>query len=238
MGTLTFEPLIPAALWMALAVAGLALLAWYGLRRPEAVARGRWVLSLGLMGAALAAVLIVLLNPTWVSEIPPPAGKPLLNVLVDDSGSMAQPDAGGGATRYQAAAKVAAALASDLGNQFDVRVRTFSETSAAIDAKELPAHAPKGIATDLASAVAESLADDRPQGQATVLLSDGIQNLGGGTRAVQEAARWAKALAAPVYTRTLGTTEAPVDLAVDLRSPQDLAFVGQQVPVAVRVAGR
>ena len=58
---------------MALAVAALALLAWYGLRRPEAVARGRWFLSLGLMAAAVAAVLAVLLNPTWVSEIPPPA---------------------------------------------------------------------------------------------------------------------------------------------------------------------
>lgn len=239
MGTLSFEPLIPPSLWMALAVVGLGLLVWYGLRRPEAIGRGRWWASLGLMGAALAAVLVVLLNPMWVTELPPPAGKPLLNVLVDDSSSMLMPDGGaGGATRYQAVATLAATLAARLENQFDVRVRTFSESSSPIDPKELPNHPVSGTSTDLASAVADSLAEDRPQGQALVLLSDGIHNAGGGVQPVLDAVRRAKSLASPIYTQTFGGTEAPIDLAVDLRSPQDLAFVGQQVPVAVRVTAR
>jgi hypothetical protein len=130
MGSLSFEPLIPGSLWMALAVVGLALLTWYALRRPEAVRRGRWMVVILLMGAAMATVLGVLLNPTWVTELPPPAGKPLLSVLVDDSGSMSVPDGGGGTnrdgdTRYEVAATLAQSLSSSLSNQFDVQVRIF-----------------------------------------------------------------------------------------------------------------
>ena len=50
-----------------------------------------------LMGIALALPLTILLNPTWHDRVPPPAGKPLLTVLVDSSASMAthdSPDAG------------------------------------------------------------------------------------------------------------------------------------------------
>src|SRR5438270_437076 len=124
---MTFDPLIPASLWMALAACGLALLSWYGWRRAGVVSRRRWAAVLGLMSAALALVLLVLLNPTWLRELPPPAGKPLLNVLVDVSGSMATPDANG-AVRYRAASQVASELAERLGQEgrFEVRVRTFS----------------------------------------------------------------------------------------------------------------
>src|SRR5687767_6081770 len=115
MTSLSFEPLIPGALWLALAVAGAAMLAWYALRRPAGATRGRWAAAVALMTLALAAVMVVLLNPTWVREIPPPAGKPLLTVLVDASGSMAVPDGSGagskGTTRFYAAAQTAASLA-------------------------------------------------------------------------------------------------------------------------------
>lgn len=242
MGSLSFEPLIPGSLWMALAVAGVALLAWYALRRPEAIRRGRWALVNLLMGAAMATVLGVLLNPTWVTELPPPAGKPLLSVLVDDSGSMSVPDGAGantdGGTRYEVAAKLARSLSSDLERQFDVQVRTFSETTKAAGINDLTSRKPTGQATDLAVAVADVLADDRPQGQAVVVLSDGIHNAAGGAQPVLEAVRRAKSLAAPVYTRTIGSGGTTIDLAIELRSPQDMAFIGQRVPVTVRVAGR
>jgi hypothetical protein len=190
----------------------------------------------------MATVLGVLLNPTWVTELPPPAGKPLLSVLVDDSGSMSVPDGAGtnvdGGTRYEVAAKLAESLASNLANQFDVQVRTFSETTKAVGMNDLTAHEPKGQSTDLAVAVADVLADDRPQGQAVVVLSDGIHNAAGGAQPVLDAVRRAKSLAAPVYTRTIGGGGTTIDLAIELRSPQDMAFIGQRVPVTVRVAGR
>src|SRR5918997_468017 len=173
MNNLSFEPLIPASLWMALAVVGAALLAWYAWRRPNAITRGRWVAAVGLMTLALATVLGVLLNPTWVRELAPPPGKPLLSVLVDDSSSMIVPDGAGAGetgTRYEVAAKLAESLASSLDNQFDVQVRAFSESSTSVGLKDLPARAPKGQATDLAVAVGDVLAEDRQKGQAVVVL--------------------------------------------------------------------
>jgi len=93
MQQLVFDPRIPLALWVALAVA--ALIAWLGyawmsrtrLPRP----RRAWVLA--LMAATLTIPLAILLNPTWLEYLPPPAGKPRLTILVDTSASMATADA-------------------------------------------------------------------------------------------------------------------------------------------------
>src|SRR5688572_15682545 len=169
MRTLSFEPLLPASLWMALAAAAVGLLAWYAWRRPPVMRRWRWTAVVFLMASAVALVLLVLLNPTWVREIPPPAGKPLLNVLVDVSGSMSTRDAPGGAPRSAVARDVASALSAKLENRFEVRVRTFSETSqpaalADLHTAAAPPPSPVGSpgaspgqSTDLAAAIAESL---------------------------------------------------------------------------------
>src|SRR3954469_14747427 len=99
MGSISFEPLIPPSLWLALAAGAVALLGWYALRRPDAVGRARWAAGIFLMTASVAGGVVVLLTPTGVREVAPPPGKPLLTVLVDSSASMATVDAGGRA-RY------------------------------------------------------------------------------------------------------------------------------------------
>ena len=249
MESLRFEPLIPGALWMALAVAGAALLLFYAVRRrPTGVPRRRWGGIIALMVAAVALVLVVLLNPTWVREIPPPAGKPLLTLLVDASASMLTPDAEGG-PRYDAALRSASKIVDDLSDRFDVRVRTFADAGAIdADLAGLRAQRPAGPATDLAAGVAGTLGEDRPQGQAVVVLSDGIHNASvpgnapgasaaSGAQRVLEAARAARSVGAPVYTRTFGSAEAGdgFDLRVEMRASQDLAFVGQRLAVTARV---
>ena len=80
MGSLTFEPLIPASLFAFLAVAGAVLLVVYALSRPGSIPRYRWVFAMLLMIAGFALVLIVLLNPTLVRPLPGPPGKPLLTI--------------------------------------------------------------------------------------------------------------------------------------------------------------
>lgn len=232
---MTFEPLIPASLWLALAVASAALLAWYALRRPPTLSRVRWAGVVALMGVALALSLLILLNPIHVRPIPPPPGKPLVTVLVDASASMGTPDAESGSTRYAIASAIAKDLSSQLADRFDVRVRTFSGATTAADTADLASHRPDGQTTDIATALTDSLMEDRPQGQALVLLSDGIQNVGNGPDPVLDAARRAKGLDVPVYTRTLGGSAGTMDLAVEMRSSQDMAFAGQRVPVNVRV---
>src|SRR5947209_6591708 len=127
MGTLSFEPLIPLPLWLALAVAGAGLLGWYAYGRPGALPPRRWAGVLALMGCGLLLVLGILLNPTWIEPATPPAGKPLLTILLDTSASMATPDAAQGRSRYQAATAVVQAFAQSMGERYDVRVLGFTD---------------------------------------------------------------------------------------------------------------
>ena len=189
------------------------------------------------MALAAAVPLVMLLNPTWLERIPPPAGKPVLTILLDRSASMATRDADSGQTRYEAGAAIAAAVARDLKDRYDVRIRTFADRSSAVAAESLAQQEPDGAVTDLATAVQESFEEDQPQGQAALLLSDGIHNAGSVERLRQSIGK-AKVMAAPVYVKTIGGPAAVSDIEVSLQQPQELAFVTQRVPVAVSVRQR
>jgi hypothetical protein len=237
MGTLTFEPLISPALWAALAVAAVSLMVWYAWRRPVQMGRARWTTIIALMSAGLAGVLIILLNPTWVEQLPPPEGKPRLTVLVDASASMGTADLPGGKSRYAEAARLAAELDSGLRQEFDVRARTFAAAASPAEFDSLAGVRPEALVTDLAAAVASATDEDRPQGQAVVLLSDGSHNAGG-AEPVLEAVRLARAMAAPVYCMTLGGAAEVRDMALEVVTPQEVAFVGQQISIEARLTHR
>ena len=96
MTRITFDPCVPLALWVPLALAAAALLAWYAAAGRRRLPARRWWAVVTLMALAAAVPLVVLLNPTWLERIPPPPGKPLLTILVDRSASMATRDAGSG----------------------------------------------------------------------------------------------------------------------------------------------
>ncbi len=225
------DPVISPVLWITLAAASVVLLGWYALARPGNLGRGRWAAIITLMALAMALVLGVLLNPTWMVEEPPPAGKPRLTVLVDASASMATPDGAGGKTRYAEAAAQAAELVRRAGDQVEARVATFAETAQPASVAELAARQPDGPLTDVAGVLVDALKEDCPQGQAVALLTDGIQTAEGAAEAVKRAAALAKAMNVPVYVRTVGTEGVGVDLRVELRSPQELTFMGQKVAV-------
>lgn len=238
MSSLSFEPLISPALWVLLTVAALALPAWYSRRRPAAISRARWAAVLVLQLLALAAVFVVLLNPTWVVPVRAPAGKPSLTILVDETASMTTPDGTESLTRFQAAARTAAECIDKLQDRFDIQLLTCGTIPKRADVKSLANAVPTSQSTDLAAAILAGVEQDRPQGQAVVLLSDGIHNAGGTSRVI-DAARVAKAMACPVFTLTFGGNTSVKDLAVDLRSSQEIAFIGQklEVPVLIRQRG-
>ena len=96
-------------------------------------------------------------------------------------------DTGDGKSRYAAAADIARDLSRTLDDRFDVRVRTFSGSSDTGDVKDLAARKPEGQSTDIAMALGASLDPERPQGQAVVLLSDGLDNASGDFRRSVEA---------------------------------------------------
>lgn len=238
MRDLTFDPLIPLALWVPLAAAAGGLLAWYAAASRQRLPRRRWPAVIGLMALVVVLPLGILLNPTWLARVPPPAGKPLLTVLVDRSASMATRDAEGGASRFEAAAGIAREAARRLEDRYEIRVRMFADSSSLVAPEQLAGQRADGASTDLAAAVEESLDADRPQGQAVLLLSDGGHNAGGGLGRVIQAVAKAKALAAPLYAKTLGGPTVVRDLEVSLHMPQELAFVKQRVPVTVTLRQR
>jgi hypothetical protein len=236
MNRLALDPYIPLALWFPLALAAAGLLAVYAVAVRRRLPRRRAAV-IALMALALAVPLVMLLNPTWLERVPPPAGKPLLTILIDRSASMATPDEAG-APRFAAACRTAVEASRQLADRYDVRVRTFAADSAEVAADQLANQTPDGAATDLAGAVEDALVEERPQGQAILLLSDGGHNAGGGSARVLESIGKAKAMAAPLYAKTFGAQTEVSDLAVELDTPQELAFAGQKVPVLVRLQQR
>jgi len=238
MKSLAFDPYIPWSIWSTLALIAAGLMVWYAISGRNRLPRGRWWFVVALMSAAVVAPLTILLNPTWQERIPSPPGKPLLTVLVDRSGSMGTRDAGDGQTRFQAAAAIAVKTAKELGDRYEVCIRSFAESSSLSSAETIGGEKPEGAATDIAAAVEQALADDRAQGQAIFLLSDGIHNVMGGTERLRRSAAKSKAVDAPLFVKTLGGQAGVEDIEVALQQPQELAFIGQRIPVAVNVRQR
>jgi hypothetical protein len=232
----SLEPMLPLAYWLALAGAAVGALAWLAWRRPASVARRPWRWLVALAGAGAAVVLVLLLNPMRIEPIPQPPGPPLLTILVDATASMATPDMPGSRSRYQTAADWAAKL-SEKAAPFEVRVATFDRTMKALDVKELAGRMPDGLVTDLATVLREATAEQRPQGQMVALLSDGIHNAGE-TADVLKAAKDARALGCPIFVRSFGSDATARDLAVEVRTPREIAFVDQKVPIAASLLHR
>jgi len=235
MRTLVFSPHVPLALWVALAVAAAALLVWYALASRPRLTAGRHLLVISLMALGFVLPLIILLNPTWLETIPPPAGKPLLTLLVDTSQSMQTSDASGGVTRIEAAQKLADEVRDRLEARYDVRLLTFAgdaDELLAIGNEQLAA---EGELTDLGSALLAGIAENRPQGQAMLLLSDGIHNAGS-TASVLSASGKARAMDVPIFAHTLGGKLDVKNLKVQLRSPQELAFTGQELAIEAQLS--
>ncbi len=230
---LELEPFIPIALWLPLAALTVGLLVWYAVASRHRVPRRRWWALMVLMTVAAVTPLAILLNPTWLQRIAPPGGKPLLTILVDRSISMGTPDGESGSTRLSEARVLAAEIAEQLADRYEVRLREFALTSSAISPEQLALLEADGQASDVAEVIRQALDEDRPQGQALLLLSDGIHNAGGGRRSLEQAVAKAKASAAPVYVKTLGKDIDLRDLDVRLQRSEELAFTGQEVSVVV-----
>ncbi len=232
MQAVTFQPLIPPALWVTLAVALGILLTWYGWRAPARLPRWRWLGALGLTGLGGALALVILLNPNWTTTSPPPAGKPQLTVLVDRSASMSTPDTDEGATRWDAAARLADELRKQLAQRFDVRTLCFDARVTAADVTTQTT--PDGASTDLAEALRTALQTESAAGQAVVVLSDGIHNASATDR-VLETMQLARAVATPLYTQAFGGAQDARDVALELGAAQELAAPGQKVTIRAQV---
>ncbi|RPI81671.1 MAG: VWA domain-containing protein, partial [Planctomycetaceae bacterium] len=229
--TLVFLPLIPPAYWALLTLIAAGLLGWYAWRRPRGISTLSWGTIVGLMGAAVALVLGLLLNPVWRERIPPPPGKPRLAILVDSSASMAATDMPDGKSRYAVAVQTARETAASLADRFDVETAVFAHNVLKSDLSALDRHTPGGMTTDLAAAIASSVEPAHAAGQALLLLSDGNHNAEGGTAQVISTLSLERAADAAISTKTLGTLAQSSDFSIRLQTPQQLAFIGQTISV-------
>lgn len=198
----------------------------------------RRVIVTTMMGLAIACPLLIALNPTWIEPIPPPAGQPLLTVLVDGTMSMATADCdpATSATRWQAALD-AVALVEPSGT-VEVRRHVYDHQLQALPsefvAQESAAKWPRGHRTDLARVIRESVRSGSAAGHAVLLLSDGAHNVGS-TDGPLLAAREAKSLDVPIYTVTLGTVIGAKNLSLAARSPRMISFPDNPLVLRVRV---
>jgi len=161
---LVAEPSIPFALWLTLAVLAIAVWIWYSFTSRMTVSKKRRQLILALMAGCLSLPLILLLNLTWIQRIPPPAGKPVVHVVVDTSASMLTEDANGtqdeaGAeqtSRLQSATTIASDVATSMEDAFDVRLWTFNQGINASSADSISAPSETTSADDSSSAMAKT----------------------------------------------------------------------------------
>ncbi len=229
MRTLITDPLVPAALWATLAALCAGGILAYLLVRPPRISALRRTAVGGLLALGAAGLLTVLLNPTWEEVTASQIGRPALGVLLDTSASMCTAE--GRSTRLADAEALAARLKSKLGDMFDVRLWTFDTQLRAVAFDEMKAVQADGLATDLGGSVSHALRSGLGDEAALVVLSDGIHNVEDALVSVSGAARTARAMAMPVYTKTFGTDAAVEDLDLQVVTPDSLSFVGQQVPI-------
>lgn len=232
--TLTFEPMVPLGL-VAFAAFVLAFAELAPVLAARAVVRGRAraaIAVLFLAGVGLA--LLPLLGPRVETER---AHSKKALVLVDSSRSMATEDALGGASRYDAARRIARALSEGAGASWETRAIDVERGGAGVSpaskepkraggtptplSKPLPA-APAGTATALGDAIAAARALPDPP-ETLVLVSDGAQTRG---EDAVLAAREARASGIAVSTVLVGDpsrTPPPAIESVEVEAPRRVA---------------
>ncbi|MEM1272052.1 MAG: hypothetical protein AAGI08_18545, partial [Bacteroidota bacterium] len=202
-------------------------LTWWTYRRTvPALTPARRGVLIGLRFLALALVVWLLAEPvvTWAVQDEQP---PVVAVLVDASQSLGLENSG-----VDLAAQARTALAQAGLDDLDADVRTFAFDADLRSVSSLDSVRFEGERTDVAGALAqvqERLRDENLR--AVVLVSDGQYNTGRNPVYVAERA------VAPVYTVAVGDTTEQRDVQLRSLTTNDVAYVGREVPVQVRVRG-
>ncbi len=237
--SLVLDPILPMGAVVILGlVLGTATVAIYRRagRRLSGLQNGV-LLAFRLLG--LAAVLVLLLQPSRLEEIPPMVTDRVTLVAVDDSMSMAQRDVSQG-TRSQAAKSILtdAGIVEPSGAVGDAKVRLFKfgEDSAPItgtallDTKGVSTRTHRAISTMLAGLGANEAA------RALIVLSDGHD-----FELVNPAKTgfMARQRGVPIYAVALGKQGKVRDASVRITSYQPYCYVKQKARItgAVRLIG-
>ena len=239
----SFEPRIPILLWWCLVLICVASLAAYWFRRDQSLGAIRRSILTLLLGLSVVGPLLIALNPTWVEEIAPTAGRPLVSVYVDQTMSMEISDVEDrpNQTRQQSAIAAADQIGEST-DTVDVRKSAFdSDVHPLVVTKpntksssNVDGASPRGHRSDLTAVLREGIRNNTESGQAIVLISDGAHNVGS-VDSVLSAAYEAKSLDIPIYTVTLGKQVGAQNLSLAARSPRMIAFADHPLSLKIRV---
>ena len=238
-----FEPRIPISFWWLLVFVCTAALTAYWFRRDHSLSNLRRTFLTVLLGLSVVGPLLIALNPTWVEEVPPTPGKPLVSVFVDQTMSMdiSDVDERPNQTRHESAI-IAAQQIGESTDTVDVRKSAFdSDVHPLImaDPNAKPKFASdsqpqRGHRSDLGAVLREGIRNNTESGHAIVLISDGAHNVGN-VDSVLSAAYEAKSLDIPIYTVTLGKQVGTQNLSLAARSPRMIAFADHPLSLKIRV---
>jgi len=213
---------------VALALAVLLVVRIAGERRNVPLRRQVWFGALRVL--VLGLLIFIALNPLLVRPRDLPA-KPRLIVLLDTSASMGTKDA-------ENRSRLAAALRQlqdettrqRWETEFTLDTRIFDRETRPADLRQLADTQPLGEGSDIGAAVTGGVAElGELRAQAGVLLiSDGRAT----TEGALDAARLALARAVPLWTYCIGSAVERHDLAIEVTSPETLAFAGADVELS------
>lgn len=209
---------------IALAAAGLAVLIQYRLKRATAQAQGdavqlstRRAWGLWALQSALVALLLLLVWQPAMSVAELSSQQNIVAVVVDNSKSMATPDADGKPRETAALTALQSGVLDGLNKRF--RTRLFTLNGGLNRVESLNGIAPTAAATHIGDGL-EKLAtetSDLPVG-AVVLLTDGSENSGGvgsGSSVGLAAMQALHSRRLPVHTVAFGSEEAAHDVELE-----------------------
>lgn len=224
------NPVLPLPLLLPLLALVLGAGVWLSWRSSRGLPARLSLGLLALRGLALAGLAALLLNPgRWVKPTED-REKPWL-VLVDHSGSMAQPLEK--STRHETAIRIADQITKLAPPDVPVRVRSFG-LSPAPETDSPPG--PDAPGTDLAGSLKSFIDEASSSGDrfsGVVVLSDGRQTIDSTPADLEALALRLRAARTPVHAIALGAGEKLPDLLVRAPRPTLTTFSGQTVKIPV-----
>ncbi len=207
---------------------------WFYRRAPENMSRGMAALLAVMRGAALACLIVLLMEPV-LSLVRTSRERPVVAVLLDASRSMAIDDGTAGAVRgEEAVALLDEIVLPRAGRDAEIAAFTFAGSLEPLATERQAINGPvefTGEITDIASAfdVLRRELAGRNLG-AVVIATDGATNVGAspydaGVR-----------LGVPVFTLGVGESDAGMDIAVREATTNRVSYSGESLPIRVRVS--
>ena len=218
------DPVIPVPWIVLIALLMLGTAVYYQLRSAARLGKMRALYLTVLRVAALAMVLLLLLQPSREEKVPVPAVEKSIIFALDDSASMGEPHRTGSSRIDAARADLdAAGVLHDGGGRH--RFATIAESARPATANSLRITPASGTTTKFDSSIAALLRmHGQPQPAGLFLFSDGhdFELVPPG-----ETARRTRARDLPVFTIPYGTAESARDVSVRIANYHPHTFVRQ-----------